>query len=110
TGAAATTSASPGCRRRPAARTAAARGRSSRRRGRPTSGWAGAGAGGGGDCSGALPGRRVVELAPVVLGLAGEDPVADTITARLAGEVVAFARVAIERLGLGGDGVDVVLG
>jgi len=60
--------------------------------------------------SGALPGRRVVELAPVVLGLAGEDPVADAITARLAGEVVAFARVAIERLGLGGDGVDVVLG
>jgi N-acetylglucosamine kinase-like BadF-type ATPase len=57
-----------------------------------------------------LPGRRLVELAPLVLGLAGEDAVAAEISERLAHEVVAFARVALERLGLQDDAVDVVLG
>jgi N-acetylglucosamine kinase-like BadF-type ATPase len=54
--------------------------------------------------------RRLVELAPLVLGLAARDDVAGAITARLGEEVVAFARVAIERLGLDGEAVDVVLG
>jgi N-acetylglucosamine kinase-like BadF-type ATPase len=59
---------------------------------------------------GRIGGRRLVELAPLVLALAEEDAVAGAIAGRLAGEVVAFARVAIERLGLAGDAVDVVLG
>jgi N-acetylglucosamine kinase-like BadF-type ATPase len=54
--------------------------------------------------------RRLVELAPLVLRLAAEDAVAGAIASRLAGEVVAFARVAIERLGLAAEAVDVVLG
>jgi N-acetylglucosamine kinase-like BadF-type ATPase len=57
-----------------------------------------------------LPARRLVELAPLVLGLAAEDAVAGEISERLADEVVAFARVALERLGLEDDAVDVVLG
>lgn len=57
-----------------------------------------------------LPARRLVELAPIVLALAAEDAVAEEISERLAGEVVAFARVALERLGLEDEAVDVVLG
>jgi N-acetylglucosamine kinase-like BadF-type ATPase len=57
-----------------------------------------------------IAGRRLVELAPLVLGLVTEDAVAAAISGRLAGEVVAFARAAIERLGLDGEAVDVVLG
>jgi N-acetylglucosamine kinase-like BadF-type ATPase len=53
---------------------------------------------------------RVVELAPVVLAEAADDPVAASIRDRLAGEVVALASVAIDRLGLTQDRVDVVLG
>jgi N-acetylglucosamine kinase-like BadF-type ATPase len=53
---------------------------------------------------------RVVELAPVVLAEAADDPVAASIRDRLAHEVVALARVAIDRLDLTRDGVDVVLG
>jgi len=53
---------------------------------------------------------RVVELTPVVLAEAADDPVAASIRDRLAGEVVALARVAIDRLELGHEGVDVVLG
>ena len=53
---------------------------------------------------------RVVELTPVVLAEAADDPVAASIRDRLAGEVVALVRVAIDRLELGQDGVDVVLG
>jgi N-acetylglucosamine kinase-like BadF-type ATPase len=57
-----------------------------------------------------IAGRRLVELAPLVLGLAAEDAVAAAIAGRLADEVVAFARTAIERLGLDSEAVDVVLG
>ena len=53
---------------------------------------------------------RAVELAPVVLAEAADDPVAASIRDRLAAEVVALARVAIDRLELAQDGVDVVLG
>jgi len=57
-----------------------------------------------------LAGRRLVELAPVALGLAADDAVAGEISERLGAEVVAFARVALGRLGLEGEAVDVVLG
>ena len=59
---------------------------------------------------GRLGTRRLVELAPHVLALSEDDAVAGAIAGRLAGEVVAFARVAIERLALSGEAVDVVLG
>jgi hypothetical protein len=54
--------------------------------------------------------RRVTELAPVVLAEAEHDGVAGSIVARLAAEVVAMVRVALERLGLTQEPVDVVLG
>jgi N-acetylglucosamine kinase-like BadF-type ATPase len=54
--------------------------------------------------------RRVVELAPLVLAAADEDPVAAELTERLAGEVVTMARVALERLDLLERPVEVVLG
>jgi N-acetylglucosamine kinase-like BadF-type ATPase len=53
---------------------------------------------------------RVVELAPVVLSAAEQDPVADSIVARLAEEIVALVRVALERLELTAAPVEVVLG
>ena len=59
---------------------------------------------------GRIPSRRVVELAPVVLGEAGDDPVAASIRDRLADEIVTLARVALARLGLGGEPVEIVLG
>ena len=47
---------------------------------------------------GALPRPRLLELPPLVLSAADEDPVAGAIVDRLAGEVVAMARVAMRRL------------
>lgn len=54
--------------------------------------------------------RRVIELAPVVLAEAAHDGVAGAIVDRLADEVVALIRVALERLELTGAPVEVVLG
>jgi N-acetylglucosamine kinase-like BadF-type ATPase len=59
---------------------------------------------------GRLPLRRVVELAPLVLAQADDDPVAAEIVDRLAAEVVALAGAALGRLGLGGSPVEVLLG
>jgi N-acetylglucosamine kinase-like BadF-type ATPase len=53
---------------------------------------------------------RIVELAPVVLAEAGEDAVAGSILDRLADEVVALVRVALERLELTAAPVEVLLG
>ena len=55
------------------------------------------------------PARRS-ELAPVVLALRDEDPVAAGIVQRLAHEVIAFARAALQRLELTRADADVVLG
>jgi N-acetylglucosamine kinase-like BadF-type ATPase len=57
---------------------------------------------------GELSRRRVIELAPVVLG--SEDPIALEIGDRLADEIVALARAAFNRLGLQGETVEVVVG
>ena len=54
--------------------------------------------------------RRVIELAPVVLAEAQDDAVAAEIVQRLAAEVVALARVALKRLDLANDPVEVLLG
>lgn len=54
--------------------------------------------------------RRVLELAPLVFGRAESDDVARAIVDRLATEVVAMARVALTRLGLEQEPVEVVLG
>jgi N-acetylglucosamine kinase-like BadF-type ATPase len=54
--------------------------------------------------------RRVLELAPLVLAEAADDPVAAEIVARLADEVVALARVALTRLELTAEPVEVLLG
>jgi N-acetylglucosamine kinase-like BadF-type ATPase len=54
--------------------------------------------------------RRVVELAPIVLSEAADDAVAAQIVERLASEVVALARVALSRLGLTNEPVEVLLG
>src|SRR5207249_2147357 len=54
--------------------------------------------------------RRVIELAPLVLAEAADDPVAAEIVARLADEVVALARVALARLELTSEPVEVLLG
>ena len=59
---------------------------------------------------GRLPMARIGELAPVVLGLCGDDDVAARIVQRQADEVVAFARAAIRRLELTDADPDVVLG
>ena len=59
---------------------------------------------------GAIPMGRLEELPPVVFAAAADDAVAGEISERLAAEVVAFARVALGRLGLEGEAVDVVLG
>jgi N-acetylglucosamine kinase-like BadF-type ATPase len=53
---------------------------------------------------------RIVELAPVVLAAAGDDAVARSILDRLAEEVVALVRVALERLDLPAAPVEVLLG
>ena len=54
--------------------------------------------------------RRLIELAPVVFAEAAQDVVAAEIVERLAAEVVALARVAITRLDLGQEPVEVLLG
>jgi N-acetylglucosamine kinase-like BadF-type ATPase len=59
---------------------------------------------------GQIPERRVIELAPLVLAEAADDAVAAEIVQRLAAEVVALARVALKRLGLMNDAVEVLLG
>jgi N-acetylglucosamine kinase-like BadF-type ATPase len=59
---------------------------------------------------GHVEGKRVIELAPIVLAEAADDAVAGSIVARLADEIVALARVALERLGLSAAPVEVVLG
>jgi N-acetylglucosamine kinase-like BadF-type ATPase len=54
--------------------------------------------------------RRMPELAPLVLGEAVHDPAAQAIVDQLAREVVAFAAAALNRLGLAGQPVEVILG
>ncbi len=54
--------------------------------------------------------RRVIELAPLVLAEAADDAVAAEIVQRLAAEVVALARVALRRLELTEESVEVLLG
>ena len=57
-----------------------------------------------------IPKQRVNELAPVVFAEAARDDVAAAIVDRLGDEVVALARVALERLDLTNRPVDVLLG
>jgi N-acetylglucosamine kinase-like BadF-type ATPase len=57
-----------------------------------------------------MPIARVAELAPVVLAVCAEDPVAAGLVARVADEVIASATAAIRRLELTGADPDVVLG
>jgi N-acetylglucosamine kinase-like BadF-type ATPase len=57
----------------------------------------------------AIAKRRLLELSPVVYAEAGRDEVAAGIVDRLAAEVVAMARTALDRLDLHGE-VDVLLG
>jgi N-acetylglucosamine kinase-like BadF-type ATPase len=59
---------------------------------------------------GRIDGARAIELAPVVFAAAADDPVAAGIVDHLAAEVVALAGVAITRLGLEREPVEVVLG
>jgi N-acetylglucosamine kinase-like BadF-type ATPase len=60
--------------------------------------------------AGRIEQRRVIELAPVVLAEAADDAVAAEIVQRLAAEVVALARVALSRLDLLDESVEVLLG
>jgi N-acetylglucosamine kinase-like BadF-type ATPase len=60
--------------------------------------------------AGRLEQRRVIELAPLVLAEAADDAVAAGIVQRLASEVVALARVAMTRLELAHEPVEVLLG
>jgi N-acetylglucosamine kinase-like BadF-type ATPase len=59
---------------------------------------------------GRLGQRRVIELAPLVLAEASDDAVAAEIVRHLAAEVVALARVALTRLDLTNQPVEVLLG
>jgi N-acetylglucosamine kinase-like BadF-type ATPase len=59
---------------------------------------------------GRLEQSRFVELAPVVIREAKDDAVAREIVERLAGEIAALARVALDRLELTGKPVEIVLG
>jgi N-acetylglucosamine kinase-like BadF-type ATPase len=54
--------------------------------------------------------RQVVELAPVVFAEAARDPIAAGIVVHLAQEIVVLIRVALERLGLTDESVEVALG
>jgi N-acetylglucosamine kinase-like BadF-type ATPase len=54
--------------------------------------------------------HRLTELAPLVIQLAADDPVAAEIVDRLVDEVVAFVRTTVLRLDLAASDVDVVLG
>jgi N-acetylglucosamine kinase-like BadF-type ATPase len=60
--------------------------------------------------TGRIEQRRVIELAPVVLAEAADDAVAASIVQHLASEVVALARVALARLELTDEPVEVLLG
>jgi len=60
--------------------------------------------------AGRISHRRLIELAPAVFAEAADDPAAALIVERLAAEVVALARVALTRLGLEREPVEVVLG
>ncbi len=53
---------------------------------------------------------RIIELAPVVFAEAVDDPIAGEIVDRLASEIVALARVALKRLELTDEPVEVLLG
>jgi len=57
-----------------------------------------------------IDGRRLEELPPVIFGDAAQDAVAASIVDRLASEVVALARVALERLELEDQPAEVLLG
>jgi hypothetical protein len=57
-----------------------------------------------------IPTGRVAELPPVVFAAAETDAVAAAIVARLAEEIVALARVALERLELVDEPAEVLLG
>lgn len=60
---------------------------------------------------GEIPRERIDELSRVLIDVAaGGDPVATAVMTQLADEIVAFARVAINRLDLAGGAVPVVLG
>jgi len=59
---------------------------------------------------GRIDASRAMDLVPTVFAAAADDPVAAEIVDHLAAEVVALARVAITRLGLERDPVEVVLG
>jgi N-acetylglucosamine kinase-like BadF-type ATPase len=59
---------------------------------------------------GEIPQRRLVELAPVVFDEAATDPVAAGLVDRLASEVFALAEVALRRLDLLDQPVEVLLG
>lgn len=60
--------------------------------------------------TGRIEQRRVIELAPLVLAEAADDAVAAEIVEHLAAEVVALARVALARLELTEEPVEVLLG
>jgi N-acetylglucosamine kinase-like BadF-type ATPase len=60
--------------------------------------------------TGQIQQRRVIELAPLVLAEAVDDAVAAEIVQHLASEVVALARVALTRLDLTEEPVEVLLG
>ena len=60
--------------------------------------------------AGRIPQRRLERLAPTVFAEASHDPVAAEILERLVREVAAMARVAIERLGIEREPVEVLLG
>ena len=57
-----------------------------------------------------IPRRRLLELPPVVFAEAEHDAVAAEIVARLAAEIVAMARVALERLELTREPAEILLG
>jgi N-acetylglucosamine kinase-like BadF-type ATPase len=59
---------------------------------------------------GRVDGARAMELAPVVFAASADDDAAAAIVEKLADEVVALARVAITRLGLEHEPVEVLLG
>jgi len=59
---------------------------------------------------GRIGSRRLIELAPVVFAEAAHDPVAAGIVEHLATEIVALARVAITKLDLAREPVEVLLG
>ena len=59
---------------------------------------------------GRIPQRRVIELAPLVLAEADADVVARSIVDRLVAEVATMARVAMTRLGLEREPIEVLVG